>query len=315
MKNALLLCALLPLLVVSAACQTDTAPPAPPEPPVPPEPPAPERVAPPLEAAPVPPPEPAPKPAEPPAPVPKPEPPAPQPVPQPVPQPDPSAYPDWIVREFPRSALQFLQESPEVGVVLGLVKVLARPLIFLAVILFVGLLLSRLTVRVVAPRSRDQMEGYQQDDRTARHLATGRLVAWAVALAIASEAIGLHWILALLNPIARLVGMALIAAMIFTVGGLIVSALGGEGREILLSFLGYFYLRWHHSRPGEDDEFDLGDGVIGTVDKVGLLHTTFMLSNGTSQTRPNAWLMRGHFHWSEPAPTARPAEPQPPDQP
>jgi len=292
MRKALLLCALLPLLVVSAACQTGTEPPTPPEPPLP------ERVAPPPEAAPAPP-GPAPEAAEPPAPVSEPEPPAPQPVPEPPP-PDPSAYPDWITREFPRSALLLLQESPEVGVALGLVKVLAKPLIFLVVILFVGLLLSRLTVRVVAPRSRDQMEGYQQDDRTARHLAIGRLVAWAVALAIASEAIGLHWILALLNPIARLVGMALIAAVIFAVGGLIVSALGGEGREILLSFLGFFYLRWHHSRPGEDDEFDLGDGVIGTVDKVGLLHTTFMLRNGTTRTRPNVWLMRGHFHWDEP---------------
>ncbi len=292
--------AALALLVVPVACQTDD------ETPESPEAPAAEPAAATPEAAPEAPPEPVPEPAIPPAPEPVPPP---EPPPQPL---DPSAYPDWIARDFPASALRLLEESPEIGMVLGIAKLLAKPLTFAAVVLFVGLLFSRLAERVISPQGREQREQYQQDDATMRRFAVGRLLAWAIALTIASEAVGLHWVVALGSALARLVGMILIAGAVLVVAGVIASALGGEGREVLLSLLGSLYLQCHSNRPKEDQEFDLGDGVMGRIEKVGVLHTTFVLPDGTREVRPNAWLMRSHFRWGAPAARSRgPAEAQP----
>jgi hypothetical protein len=212
------------------------------------------------------------------------------------------AQADWLARELPPSAVRLLEQYPEVGMVLGFAKLLARPLTFVAVLLLVGLLLSRLADRIILPGARDQSTQYERDESISRRLAAGRLAAWLVALAVASEAAGLHWVLALLTPIMNFVGMVLIGVAVLLVGVLIAMTVGGQGREVLLSVLGSYYLQRHANAPEKDQEFDLGDGVRGKIEKVELLHTTFVLPDGTHEVRPNAWLMRTHFHWGEPVP-------------
>lgn len=214
------------------------------------------------------------------------------------------AQPDWLARELPSSALRLLEQYPAVGMVLGIAKLLAKPLIFLAVLLLVGLLLGRLADRAILPGARDQTAQYEQDERTARRLAVGRLAAWLIALVVASEAAGLHWVLALLAPILHFVGMVLIGIAVLLVGAFIALTVGGQGRELLLSILGSFYLRRRANAPETGQAFDLGDGIRGKIEKVEFLHTTFVLPDGTREVRPNAWLMRTHFHWG--GPVARP---------
>jgi hypothetical protein len=216
------------------------------------------------------------------------------------------AQPDWLARELPPSAVRLLEQYPEVGVVLGIAKLLAKPLIFLAVLLLVGLLLGRLADRAILP-ARDRTEQYQRDEKTARHLAIGRLAVWLIALAIASEAAGLHWVLALLAPVLNFVGMVLIGIAVLLVGAFIALTAGGQGRELLLSILGSFYLQRRAKAPDQDPEFDLGDGVRGRIEKVELLHTTFVLPDGTREVRPNAWFMQTQLHWGGPAARPQPA--------
>ncbi len=210
------------------------------------------------------------------------------------------AQPDWLTRELPPSSVRLLEQYPEVGMVLGFAKLLARPLTFLAVLLLVGLLFSRLADRIILPGARDQSAQYERDERTSRRLAAGRLAAWLVALAVASEAAGLHWVLAVLTPIMNFVGMVLIGVAVLLVGVLIAMTVGGQGREVLLSVLGSYYLQRDANAPEKDQEFDLGGGIRGRIEKVGVLHTTFVLPDGSHQVRPNAWLMRSHFHWGTP---------------
>lgn len=230
-------------------------------------------------------------------------------APEAAPPPAPS-YPDWLAGEFPYSALRLLDMYPGIGVALSIGKLLLKPLTFLALFLFVGGVFGRLAGRTITPRGMAEAAQYRQDERTARRLAISHLLAWAVALVVASEASGLHWVVALLTPLAKLVGTALIALVVLLLGSLIVSALGGEGREVLLSFLGSFYLQCHGNRPKKGQEFDLGDGVMGKIEKVGVLHTTFILPDGSREVRPNAWLMKTHFHWGEPGARSADAAPE-----
>jgi hypothetical protein len=97
--------------------------------------------------------------------------------------------------------------------------------------------------------------------------------------------------------------MVLIGVAVLLVGVLIALTVGGQGREVLLSVLGSYYLQRHANAPEENQEFDLGDGIRGRIEKVELLHTTFVLPDGTHAVRPNAWLMKTHFHWGAAVPT------------
>ncbi len=214
-------------------------------------------------------------------------------------------YPPWIT--------EYVDKYEAVGIALAVGVVLARPLVFVAVLLLVGLSLPPLLRAAVVARA--GAPPGQAAALTPRQVAVAALVGWCVAFIIASELIGLTWFGAvmagvgnLLGGIARLLGSILSVVMWVGVVALIAYAASVPSREFVLSLLGFYYLRHHPKRPGPDDLFDLGEGKLGRVESVDLFQTTFSVDGGATQMRPNAWLMREHFKWKVPPKAAEGAK-------
>ena len=169
-------------------------------------------------------------------------------------------------------------------------------LIFLGLFLLVGLVFRPMAQRMVVPRGGD--EGVTRDEPTARRLAIAGALVWTVALIVACEAAGLGWFLKLLEVVLHLVGTVIVAGIIAAAALAVGTVVGPRSRGIALSLLGWYYLKHHASKPGPEQEFDLGDGVTGKVVGVDPLHTTFDIGDEKREMRPNAWLMRTHFGWA-----------------
>lgn len=212
---------------------------------------------------------------------------------------DTEAYPDWVHQEFPAFTHEFLGAHPEIMTVLFVARLLHRPLLFLALFLLVGLVCGGLARRIIAPQPDDgiRRDG-KQPDRSKR-LAAWSLVVWIGALAVASEAVGLHWFVAILGTLGTIVSAVVTGVVWLVIGGAIVYAATTRGRGLLLSLIGWYYIQYHPNKPAEGHEFDLGDGKTGRVEKVDPLHTTFDIGDGAKETRPNSWLMKTHFGWGE----------------
>lgn len=221
-------------------------------------------------------------------------------VPQPPQKPE---YPQWVLQEYPPWALEFIETHPEVAVLLSIGKLFAKPLIFVSLLLFVGFGCKGILRGIVTPKQAEATRLGQQDDRATRLTLAMDLIAWAVALAVASETAGLHWISELTTPVMGFLGQIVSAIVWLAVAALVAYSFSERGRDLVLSVWGWHYLRHHPDRPDTDQSFDLGDGKTGRIAKVEVLHTTFDIGGGESEVRPNAWIMKQHLHWGTSKPT------------
>ena len=278
MSERLLVCLVLLVVAVPAVCQTGAPPPAPPAPKTPPRP---------VPSPPLPPP------AQPPAPAP--------------------ATPQGLPGQPPPQVRDFLSNHPEAGAILSLPTLLGKPLTFLAVFLFVGLVFSRLVGRIILPRLGEAHA--RSDETTTRHLAIGNLIVCAVALAIAADSTALKsfetltgTLMDLLKAVLSLVGSLVVGALWVVAAAVIAYAISPRGRDLVLSLLGWYYLRYSAKQPATGQEMDLGGGVRGRVVSVDALHTTLRAADGQQYTVPNAWVMKTHFNWGRESSTASPAD-------
>ena len=206
-------------------------------------------------------------------------------------------YPYWMQEDLPEQTLQYLKDHPPLLTALAMAATLGRPLTFLCLFLFIGGVFAPLARKVLAPAPAPKT-GYATpapDPALHRRLATVTLVVWAVALGAACDAVGSRWMVEIVGEVARLLSSTITILLIVLAA---VYALVREGRDVVLSLIGWASLKWYPERPQPGQEFDLGDGKRGKLQRVGLLHTTFDLGSGQVEVRPNAWLMREYFHWS-----------------
>jgi len=201
---------------------------------------------------------------------------------------------------------------PELGRAVIVYRALAKPLLFLAILVFVGVLVGALVDRVIGPRPPGAPEGYVPDPRVVRRRAVGQLVVWLVALTMAFHAVGIVWLGEVMVRIVGLVAAALVAGAILAAAAVFGVSLGARGRDFALSLLGWYYLHHHPNRPTPEQPIDLGSSRIGRIARVGLLHTVFDLGGGRCEVRPNAWLMQTHFGWGSASGEPLPPESLPP---
>jgi hypothetical protein len=188
---------------------------------------------------------------------------------------------------------------PELAPLLTLVHDFAAPLRFLFVLLFSGAVLT-CCARWLALRGEPHREGYAPDSGAARRLAVGYAAAWFLAAAAALHAVGFTWLPEFALALLRAVGTVLFAVAIAAAAAALGLSLGVRDPDLALSLIGWPYLTFHPQAPRKNQPLDLGDGRTGSILRVDLLHTTFDLGGGQAEVRPNAWLMRTHFHWGHP---------------
>jgi hypothetical protein len=131
------------------------------------------------------------------------------------------------------------------------------------------------------------------------------VIAWIVALAIASEAVGLTWFGALWSGLMELavalVGALVTVGLLFALGALIAWSFSAEGRRLVLSLLGWFYLTRSANRPPADHEFALPDGRRAIIVRTDALHSVMKTTEDEGAvTVPNAHLMEQYFQWAAP---------------
>lgn len=181
-------------------------------------------------------------------------------------------------------------------------RMLGRPLIFVALFVFVGLVFRVLVRRVTAGSSGAARYGDVADERTARRAAIGDLLVWLGALAVAGRAVDLDWfapLSALFTAVLHLVGSLLVGALWLAAAAMVAYAISSRGRDFVLGLAGWYYLTRGKQTDLAQREFDLGDGVRGRYVRTDCLHTVLQGSDGREHYVPNAWLMRKHFNWDE----------------
>lgn len=167
------------------------------------------------------------------------------------------------------------------------------------------------------PPGADEPRGYSRGGQAASRPGTNRpaaaadVVAWLVALTIACEAVGLTWFGALWSGLMELVSTLLSAViglgLLIVVVALVAWSFSAHGRRLVLSLLGFYYLRRSANRPPEGHVFTLPDGREGIIVRTDPLHST-MRPIDTEETVavPNADLMEQYFRWAAPERKAEP---------
>ena len=245
-----------------------------------------------------------------------------QPGAPPPPQPAPSV-PGQLPMPLSQPATPSMVTGlPPVDFALSLPETLGKPFTFVLVLLLVGGLLMVLVRRVTMARLSDPRYARTADGKLQRNLALGDLIVWVVALHAACEAIAVNWFTSLTHTLLQLAGLVfgLLGAVIgglfwVAAAGLLAYAISPRGRDIVLSLLGFFYLRWHSDKPSPTQEFDLGGGVRAHLVRTDLLQSMMQAVDGKQYFIPNAWLMRTHFNWDRESfmpPDTRTASPPPP---
>lgn len=213
-------------------------------------------------------------------------------------------------QEAPPEVGAYLARNPWLGTVFYVIRRLSSVLIWLFLLLLIGLggrkLLRPLFGAPVASaqqatgsRERAPTEPAAPDRRT----AAADFVAWLVALAIACEAVGLPWFGSLWSGLmelaAALVGAIVWLALLIALAALIAWSFSAHGRRLVLSLLGYFYLRRSSSRPPEGHIFTLADGREAVIVRTDALHSLMQPTDGTQTVAvPNAEIMEQYYHWA-----------------
>ncbi len=224
-------------------------------------------------------------------------------TPRPMAQALPSVSSQTPGAAWPAAGVDALfQSCPVLAQVLAVLQFYHTFFVFIGLLLLVGLGGTVLLRRVARPAEAAPGQSPPPGPGTLRWLAVCSALAWLFALMVASEAVQLQWAAKILSPLGYLLGSLVRAIVWLAVAALIVYGFSGPGRELVLSLLGWVYLRYHPGRPGKDQEFDLGAGCKGKVYCVDPLVTTFEVAGRQFEKRPNAWLMRTHFGWDAPGP-------------
>lgn len=173
-------------------------------------------------------------------------------------------------------------------------NVIENAVLFVVVFLLVGIgaraLLRRLISAVDPSAGRGTTKSLKSKTRI--FLAVADLTAWLFALMIASEVLRVHRVVTLIMIIVAYIP---IAVALLLLGGLVAYSFSKAGNELVLSLIGYWYLNRETGKLNRRRDHDLGNGRIGKIIEIAPLHTTFSLSEGGTETRSNAYLMRQFF--------------------
>ena len=145
--------------------------------------------------------------------------------------------------------------------------------IFLA-ILVLGGIFARILIRKIVyafdPSARGGSNVRNKGTRV--WLALADFAGWLFAFLIASEFIGLHLTMKLFIVMLILATIAVVSVII---AGLLAYSFNKEANELILSMIGYLYLKPGKNKPLDTREYDLGEGKQGKISEITLLHTTF----------------------------------------
>ncbi|MBD3174403.1 MAG: hypothetical protein GF320_04435 [Armatimonadia bacterium] len=201
-----------------------------------------------------------------------------------------AGYPPWVA--------EYVSQQPEVEAALSIGTLIAKPLTFLGLFLFVGLVFGALS-RAAAGRMRQHgtplTEG-QGDVLGAR----ARLAAWLLALVVACEAVGLGWVASLGEIAVGLVGAVLHFGAWIVIGLLLAYAISPQGRDLVIGLMGWYYInRARRQAAGgrEPLSVELEDGREAVVLSADPLCTHLEVNGREMLQRPNAWVMRRRFGW------------------
>ena len=221
--------------------------------------------------------------------------------------------------EAPPEVGAYLAQNPAFGTVLYVVRRAQNALIWLFLFLLIGFGGRRLLRRLLGvpaaddaqPRGTGRAERSPEGPRTDRRTAVADVIAWIVALAIACEAVGLPWFGALWSGLMELAvalaGAVVTIGLLLALGAVVAWAFSAEGRRLVLSLLGWFYLTRSANRPPADHEFILPDGRPATIVRTDALHSVMQTTEDEEPvTVPNAHLMEQYFHWAAPEKKSEP---------
>jgi small-conductance mechanosensitive channel len=170
-----------------------------------------------------------------------------------------------------------------------------RVLMFAIAFIIIGSIAGVLLRRIVFawdPSAR-QVPAEDRDTVVRICLECVNLVAWTVALVFATEVVGLN---SIASFVALLAGVIVVAPAALLVAGLIVYSFSDVGNRLVSGIVGCVYLnavqrKWRD----RGREFDVGDGLMGKIERVSLMHTAFKMPDGETETKPNALLMHQWF--------------------
>jgi hypothetical protein len=191
---------------------------------------------------------------------------------------------------------------PGIGVALSVLRLVWKPLLFVAVLLFVGVGLGKLIRNVVVPPPLDAVRELQRDPKVPRRLAVGSLIAWTVAGAVALESVGIHLLGTLLGGLVGALTSLLVVGAILAAVAVLAYSFSPQGRETVLGLVGWYYITRDPQGLLRNRDVDLGGGRVGRVETVAPLQTTFAMADGTREVRSNAWLLREFYRVGQSAP-------------
>ena len=214
-------------------------------------------------------------------------------------------------QEAPPEVAAYLASNPALGTVLYLVRYIQSVLIWIFLFLLIGMggrkllrpLLGAKPVDAQGPRGYARGERPQATPAVDRRGAIADVVAWLVALAIACEAVGLTWFGALwsglMGLVSSLVGAVIWLGLLIALAALIAWSFSTYGRRLVLSVIGYFYLKYSDSRPPEGHVFTLPDGREATIVATDALHSVMQPTDGGAASPiPNADIMEQYYSWA-----------------
>lgn len=207
----------------------------------------------------------------------------------------------------------YLASNPALGTFLYIVRYISSVLIWLFLFLLIGMGGRKLLRPIFGapPADAEQPRGYARGEQSAtappldRRAAIAETVAWVVALAIACEAVGLTWFGALWSGLmelaSALIGAIIWLGLLIALAALVVWSFSTHGRRLVLSLLGWFYLKHSGNRPPEGHVFTLPDGREATIVRTDPLHSVMQPTDGgNSLPMPNADLMEQYYNWAAP---------------
>jgi len=167
---------------------------------------------------------------------------------------------------------------------------LDKLIFFVGILLLVGIfarILFRKVIFAFDPSAKGDIG--VQNKGTRVWLSLADLAGWLFAFLIATEAVGLNVVM---NFFTMTFLIAAIAAVGIVLTGMLAYSFNKDANELILSMIGYWYFRPGRKKPPDTSDYDLGEGKLGKISKIALLHTTFKLNEGGTETRSNAFLMR-----------------------
>lgn len=172
---------------------------------------------------------------------------------------------------------------------------LEKLLLFLAVYLFIGLVSKYLLRQVILSFEKSGgMAGNRMSlsDWTRRLLKVANLVSWFSALVIALYALREGTIA---QFVIKLAFYPPFFVALFIVASLIGYSFSQTGNELVLSLIGYWYLKREVGKFDNNKTFDLGDGRVVRVDSIDWLHTVLRNEDGSKFNLANAVVMSKLF--------------------